>query len=150
MTLSGFAAQVRSPTFLRPGVQFVSPSISGEELRGVLIARGTRLRVIWVIAMVCSHLALAAGAVFFWREFWPSQAQEVSQALQANSGAWTAIAVQVDGVVIEVGQAGRAATFAVPVGGRLPGGEVLTLVDPQRSMYATSSARVFLIAGGRP
>jgi len=136
VTLHGFSQQVRGPSLLRPGVQFVSPAIDAEELRGVLAARSKRIRVLLWIAIAFSHVALALTVALLVRG-------------QASSGApataaWSAVAVRPAAVLVRVGEGDGAPVFPVAVGARLPNGEVLTMVDVSRAMYATDRGRVYL------
>lgn len=159
--LKGFTAQARTPSFLRPGVQFVSPSIAMEELRGVLVARSRRTRVILWAALLCTHVAVAALAAMWWA----GQSARAAQEQFTRSGSttvatsWKVVSVSGAGVLVRVGDdpsraqsndgkeslaGGR--TVAVPVGGRLPNGELLTLVDASRGMYVTPGVRAFVSA----
>jgi hypothetical protein len=161
--LSGFTAQARTPSFLRPGVQFVSPSIAMEELRGVLVARSRRTRVILWSALLCTHVAVAALAAMWWagqsaRAVQDQFARSGSAAVAAATS-WKVVSVAAGGVLVRVGDdparaqskdgkepvaSGR--TVSVPVGGRLPNGELLTLVDASRGMYVTPGVRAFVSA----
>lgn len=162
--LRGFTQHTRAPSFLRPGVQFVSPSIAVEELRSVLIARSQRTRIILWASLLCTHVAVAAIAAMWWSQQAARTAQEQfaraggSSAVAAVS--WSVVSVSAGGVLVRMGAdaAGAAGAvgagtqanadtkaIAVPVGGRLPNGELLTLVDTTRSMYVTPSSRTFIV-----
>ncbi len=154
--LRGFTAQARAPSFLRPGMQFVSPSIAIEELRGVLVARSRRTRIILWMSLLCTHIAVAALAAMWWA----GQGARAAQDQFARTGpaavvtAWSVVAVTPAGVQVRIGtdsargesSPGRP-TISVPVGGRLPNGELLTLVDAERGMYVTPSLRAFVSTG---
>jgi len=153
LTLRGFAAQVRAPSFLRPGVQFVSPAITAEELRGVLVVRSKRIRLVLWAALVCSHLAVAAAAGWLWKER-TDDAQVLAGTRSDAAVTWSVVQVLPDAVVVQVQPSAASAAQAqsaqplrlkVTLGGKLPNGDVLSLVDATRSMYATPSARVFLV-----
>lgn len=135
VTLSGFAAQVAVPSFLRPWVHFVSPSISGDDLQGVIAARSRRLRLMRWCALLCMHVLIAVTAA-------------VAGLILGGQGepeqVWRVVAVQPQAVQVRIGQGKQAPLLTVPVGATLPDGQTLTLVDPSRSMYAVGTTRVFL------
>lgn len=154
--LRGFTQHTRAPSFLRPGVQFVSPSIAMEELRSVLIVRSRRTRIILWAALLCTHVAVAAIAAMWWAQQATRTAQEqfakVGGASSVAAVSWSVAAVSASGVLVRMGPdtgtggvAGpKANAIAVPVGGRLPNGELLTLVDAARGMYVTPRSRTFI------
>ncbi len=154
--LRGFTQHTRAPSFLRPGVQFVSPSIAVEELRSILIARSLRTRIVLWASLLCTHVAVAAIAAMWWSQQATRTAQEqFARAGGASSVAavsWSVVSVSAAGVLVRMepdagkggGAGSKANAIAVPVGGRLPNGELLTLVDAARGMYVTPRSRTFI------
>jgi hypothetical protein len=102
--------------------------------------------------------------------WWSGQSARAAQEQFTRSGsaavaaatAWKVFSVSAGGVLVRVGEGSASAqsrdgkeslaglaggrTVAVPVGGRLPNGELLTLVDASRGMYVTPGVRAFVSA----
>lgn len=126
----------------------------------MLIARSRRTRIILWAALLCTHVAVAALAAMWWAQ----QGSRASQDQLARGGssavaavAWSVVSVSTGGVLVRMGAEPQGAdersgkeippprsAIAVPVGGRLPNGELLTLVDASRGMYVTPTTRTFV------
>lgn len=150
--LRGFGAEPMAGHWLRPGVQFVSASIDPTGLLEVTARRRRTLMIVIGLAFLFAQLSLLM--VYLWH---PSLANSSSATTQADEtgGIWAVTAVRQDGLLIKLAgttapaarpgaPAARDLVIRVPVGAKLPSGEILVATSPERGAYTTSAATVIL------
>lgn len=136
VTLSGFAAEPMPPSWTRPGVVHVAAPIASDALVNEVLGAKRRVRNVERLAWaLCALAALATGLAF---NILGGQAPAAGP-VSAHTG-WQAVAVDASGVLIQSAEN----FYTVPVGSRLPNGERLLAVSPQRRAYTTQNATIIL------
>lgn len=135
VTLKGFDKPAMPPIWTRPGIVYVSAPIASDAVVQEVLGAKRKVRLIerasWVM------LVVAIIALQYPIELLTSPAQPTA-AISTNS--WQITSVSEDGVVAKTGEH----SYIVPVGSRLPNGERLLAVTPERNAYTTNSATVIL------
>ncbi|TXI25535.1 MAG: hypothetical protein E6Q67_00675 [Roseateles sp.] len=138
VTLRGFSAEPLPPTWMRSDVSFVAASVGPSDLMRAEQKRRSTTRTL----LVASALAAQVALLLMWLLLRPHAIDD-----STNTGkAWHVTSVQARGVEISTGGSTgqRPITAFVPVGSRLPTGEVLQSTVPEKSAYITSTATVVL------
>lgn len=134
--LPGFGQQdVQSAPWSHPTIAMVRPLERSEDALASLAS--DRRRGVALVLLACALLAsgaysagIFAGTVKAWRE----------RSLQPSSLAWTPVEVMESGLAISTA-AGR---VVVPLGGKLPNGDVLLSVQPARRLAVLSSSSLVI------
>ena len=138
VTLRGFNAEPLPPNWMRNDVSFVAASVGPTDL---MRAEQRRHRTTLTL-LVASALAAQVALLLTWVVLRPHTNDD-----STNTGkAWHVSAVQARGVEVSTGgiSGQRPITAFVPVGSRLPTGEVLQSTVPEKNAYITSTATVVL------
>jgi hypothetical protein len=114
-----------------PGVRFIGMTKTGRHDIGAELARQavrTRRMLIVAAALVATALVLGALLVAKMSNFEPDK-------VEVRAISWHAYKIEAAGVWI---RSGSNSVF-VPIGGRLPNGELLVSANPPRNAYSTPS-----------
>lgn len=148
LQLPGFSGPPAMPSWLRPGIQFVSAHATPDDV----IATVRRSRTVMTLMLAAGVLACAAASAGggIW---WATEEARSAPKTRIDAANWRVVDVKDDSVVIQItsadtaGSAGSAGeptgtpgpAIHVRVGESLPNGDRLQATVPQRSAYITES-----------
>jgi hypothetical protein len=131
VTLQGFESPPVMPAWLRPGMTFVAPNISTEDLGAEISERERKASLLRKLAY--GQMALAMAAVTFWLG-----SHAFSSSVPTPAAAWHVKAISDRGVEVQIG----ATVVLVQRGSKLPNGETLIATAPERRTYFTDTSTV--------
>lgn len=133
VTLSGFEKKPWPPVWTRPGLVYVSAPIASDAVVAEVL--GAKRKIKWIER--AAWLALIVGSMAL---------QQILTMLSApkeaniNVQSWQITRVTNNGLIAKSGEQ----SYQITVGSRLPNGDRLLAVIPERNAYATQHSTVIL------